>query len=110
MKIIEKMKIANTDRESFHILKELNKFNENFRRDVTYNNIKSHKKARFHPNFRIYIFGKTKGWGVKLPNRGLAFLWLSSIFVVCNQKTSPFEFNSNFYIPVKKQMAICVHF
>ena len=109
MKINEKMKIANTDRESLHILRELKKFNENFRRDVTYNNMKSHKKARFHPNFRIYIFGKTTGWGVKLPHPP-AFLWLSSIFVVCSQKTSPFEFNFNFYIPVKKQMAICVHF
>ena len=34
-------------------------------KDVTYDNIKSHKKPRFHPLFGKYIFGKTMG-GVKL--------------------------------------------
>ena len=33
--------------------------NEIFRKDVTYDNIQSHKKAGFHPLFRRYIFGKT---------------------------------------------------
>ena len=28
-------------------------------KDMTYDNIKNHKKIGFHPLFRIYIFGKT---------------------------------------------------
>ena len=34
---------------------------EIFRKDVTYDNIKSHKKTGFHPLFSRYIFGKTTG-------------------------------------------------
>ena len=34
-------------------------FNEIFRKDVAYVYIKSHKKTRFHPLFRRYIFRKT---------------------------------------------------
>ena len=39
--------------------------NEIFKKDVTYNNTKSHKKAGFRHLFRRYIFRKTTG-GVKL--------------------------------------------
>ena len=36
-------------------------FNETFRKDVTYDNIKSHKKPGIQPLSRRYIFGKTTG-------------------------------------------------
>ena len=43
-------------------MNDLRNFNEIFRKDVTYDNIKSHKKPGFHPLFRRYIFRKsTKG-------------------------------------------------
>ena len=43
--------------EKFFISSEqLENFNEIFRKDVTYDNIKSHKKAGFHPLFRRYNF------------------------------------------------------
>ena len=35
--------------------------NEILRKDVTYDNIKSHKKSGTHPLSRRYIFGKAKG-------------------------------------------------
>ena len=39
-------------------------FNEIFRKDVTYNIVKSHKKTGLHPVCRRYIFGKvTRGGG-----------------------------------------------
>ena len=40
---------------------EVRNLNEIFRKDVTYDNIKSHKKPGFHPLFRGCIFGKTTG-------------------------------------------------
>ena len=40
-------------------------FKEIFRKDVTYDNIKSHKKPGLNPLSRSYIFGKTTG-GIKL--------------------------------------------
>ena len=40
-------------------------FNETFREDVTYDDIKSHKKPGFHPLFRRYNFRETTR-GVKL--------------------------------------------
>ena len=54
------MTIANIDRE---ILNDLRDFNEIFRKDVPYDNFKSHKKTGFHPLFRIYNFQKTTGGG-----------------------------------------------
>ena len=55
-------------------MNDLRTFNENLRKDVTYDNIKSHKKSGFHLLFRRYIFRKATermGWrgegvGVKL--------------------------------------------
>ena len=38
-------------------------FNEILRKDVTYDNIKSHKKPGFQPPFKRYIFAKTTGLG-----------------------------------------------
>ena len=42
-------------------------FNEIFRKDVTYDNIKSHKKTVVHPFSTKLFFGKTTG-GVKWNN------------------------------------------
>ena len=39
-------------------LNDLINFNEIFREDVTYNNIKSHKEPGFHPLFRRKAFQK----------------------------------------------------
>ena len=56
-------------RNSSYLLNDLRHFSETFRKDVTYDNIKSHKKTGFHPLFRRYIFRKST-WGVKLtPSR-----------------------------------------
>ena len=49
-------------------------FQWNFRKDVTYKNIKSHKKARFHPLFRGYIFGKTTGGQIDFESFAPAYL------------------------------------
>ena len=63
MKIDE---IANIgQRNSSYLLMDLSHFNEIFRKDVTFNNIESHKKPGFNPLFRRYIFQKTTG-GIKL--------------------------------------------
>ena len=51
---------------------------EIFRKDVTYDNIKSRKKTGFHPLFKGYIFGKTTG-GVNLTPSSSSFLRLSSV-------------------------------
>ena len=53
MKIDE---MAIVDRNSSYLLNGLRNFNENLRKDVTYDNIKSRKKPGFHPLFRRYIF------------------------------------------------------
>ena len=43
------MKIANIDREILRILRnDVRSFNESFRKDVTYDNIESHKKPGLH--------------------------------------------------------------
>ena len=41
-------------------------FRKDFRKDVTYDNIKSHKKPGFHLFSEKNIFGKTTGGGDKL--------------------------------------------
>ena len=38
-------------------------FNEVLRKDVAYDNIKSHKSAKLHPLSRKHIFGETIGGG-----------------------------------------------
>ena len=61
------MKIANIDRESFHewdlrnLLNYLKNFNEIFREDVTYDNIKSHKKQGFILSLGDTVLGKPQG-------------------------------------------------
>ena len=50
------MKIVNIDGEKLH-----RSFNKIIRKDVNYDNIKSHKKAELHPLSIRYIFGKTTG-------------------------------------------------
>ena len=44
-----------------YLLNGLMSFNEIFRKDVSYDNIKRHKKTRFHPFIRRYIFRETTG-------------------------------------------------
>ena len=41
-------------------------FNEIFRKNVTCDNIKSHKKSSLHPLFRRHNIRKSTGGGVKL--------------------------------------------
>ena len=56
------MKIANMLTGKIFISSEqLEEFQSNFKNDVTYGNIKTHKKTGFHPLIRRYIFGKTTG-------------------------------------------------
>ena len=45
---------------------ELRNFKEFFRKDMAFNNIKSHKKVVFYPLSRRRIFGKTAEIEVKL--------------------------------------------
>ena len=53
------MKIVNTDGENFPVFfSNLRNFNEIFRKDMTYNSIKSHNKPRFHPLSRKYSSGR----------------------------------------------------
>ena len=48
-----------------NLLNDLKNFNEIFREDATYDNIKSHKKAGLHPLFRRCSFRKTTGDSIK---------------------------------------------
>ena len=50
------MKIANIDREILHNSQRLENFNETFRKGVTYDNITSHKKPRFHTIYLEDVF------------------------------------------------------
>ena len=54
------MKIAILTEEVLIFSERLEKFNKLFRKNVTNDNIKSHKEPEFHPLFRRYNFGKTK--------------------------------------------------
>ena len=51
----------NCRRKPSYFLNDLRNFNIIFRKDVTNNNIKSHKKPGLHPHSRSCIFGKTTG-------------------------------------------------
>ena len=56
------MKIVNIDKgKPLYLPNDLRNFNKTFRKDVTYDNIKSHKKTGFHPLYETCIFGKTTG-------------------------------------------------
>ena len=52
-------------RKSSYLLNDLRNFNEIFRKDVTYDNIKSHKKPVLHPLSRRFFLENYRG--VKLP-------------------------------------------
>ena len=54
MKIDENKNSSYWQRKSSYLLYDLRNFNEIFRKDVTYDNIESHKK-QFHHLFRKYI-------------------------------------------------------
>ena len=66
------MKIADIDRlNSSYLLNDLSNLNEISRKDVAFDNIKSHKKPGFHPLCRRYIFRKsTEGRGEGGGGRG----------------------------------------
>ena len=51
---IDKYRQRNWQRNSLYLLNDLRNCNKIFRKDVTYDNAKSHKKPRFHPLFRRY--------------------------------------------------------
>ena len=55
------MKIVIVEEENLYenLLNNLMNFNEIFRKNMIYENIKSHQKAGLDPLFRKYIFGKT---------------------------------------------------
>ena len=65
-------------RKFLYLLNLLRNFNEIFRKDVTYDNIKSNK-PRFKPLLRRYIFEKTTGGRVKLI---LLSLFLCFVFTI----------------------------
>ena len=51
------MKIGNIDEENLHIfLNDSRNVDETFRKDVIYENIKSHKKLGLHALSRKYVF------------------------------------------------------
>ena len=52
------MKKANTDREILHILSNLRNFNGIFRKGVTCDDIKSHKKNKVSPSLSKIHFPK----------------------------------------------------
>ena len=49
------MKIVNIEEENLYLQNDLGNFNEIFRKDVTYDNNKSHKKIGLHSVFIRYI-------------------------------------------------------
>ena len=53
------MKIVNIGGENLYLLSELRNFNDIFKKDVTYDNIKILTKTGLHPLSKRYIFGKT---------------------------------------------------
>ena len=65
------MTIVNTDEQNLHIFlpylsNDLRNFNEIFKKNVCYDNIKIHTKPELLALSRKYSFGKTTGWGGKL--------------------------------------------
>ena len=73
-------KVNNKKKEkrwSSFFLKNLRNFNEIFRKDVTYGNIKIHKKSGLHLLSRRYIFGKA--------TRGRASNWPTSSLLRVNE-------------------------
>ena len=60
------MKIVNIDGENLYLLRDLWNFNDIFRKDATYNNIKIKKKQGFIPSLKDTFLEKPEGGGVKL--------------------------------------------
>ena len=54
-------KVDENRRKSFYLPNDLRDFNEIFRKDVTYDNVKSYKKVALHPVSKRCIFGKATG-------------------------------------------------
>ena len=63
------IKIVNIGRKSSYLLNDLGNFKEFFRKDVTHDNIKSHKKAGLQRLSKRYIFVKnTRGRVTLIPS------------------------------------------
>ena len=60
-------------------MNNLSNFNEIFREDMTYDNIKSNKKPVFHHLIRRYIFQKTTGELKFTPPAVLGLKWPAAI-------------------------------
>ena len=60
------MKIVTIDKKSSYALNDVRDLNKIFRKDMAYDNVKSYKKAGFHPLSRSYIF-------VEKPQRGESY-------------------------------------
>ena len=66
------IKIVNiVEKKYWYLLTNLRNFNETVRKDVTYDNIKSHKKTGCYRISEEHIFGKTKREGGKLTSPSL---------------------------------------
>ena len=55
-------------RKSSYFLNDLINFNEIFRKDVAYDNMKRDEKARFYTLCRKHTFGSQEGGSVFMPN------------------------------------------
>ena len=96
-------KLMKTDENSQHwqrnssfLLNDLRNFNEIFRKDMPYDNIKSRKKPESHPLFRRYIFRKTTGWSnwppAPPPSPAVLVLKIGVTLVILNSvRNWPFE-------------------
>ena len=57
------MKIVNKQRKSSYLPNDLRTLNEFFRKNVSYDNFKSHKKQGLTPSLESTVLEKPKIWG-----------------------------------------------
>ena len=86
-------------RKSLYLLNDLRNFNEIFRKDVTYDNIKSHKKLELHTLSRRYIFGKITKVGANRPISSPILLRVRVITYIIFGRSQP-------SFPVKAQLQL----
>ena len=69
---------------------KLRNFNKIFRKNLCYDNIKSHKKPGLYPLFRKYNFGKTTRGGRQIdPQAFLGLICVLLIVEIFSRKSSP---------------------
>ena len=96
------MKLVNNDKENLHLFQSTWGISiKIFRKNVSYDNIKSHKKQGFTPSLENTVLKKPHGWGLIWfpPFLGLAgrlkviwrcmFLWLDHFYRADNGKLVP---------------------